>query len=320
MSDRPGATGEAVRAEGGRIADDILSTLPRPTSSRELVLGIFVLMGIAGALTTLLTLTEPATFRGRYFLYSVVADAGGVRRGDPVQLRGVNIGRVLGFEIAPGGVSMRLEIEREYSVPEGSTASLRSGGLLGGMIVEIAPGAGSATLVDGDTVPAQKVEGLIETMERVGDEAGRALSQAQALLSDETVEAFGKTVKELQTLVGQLAAAATEQRGMLHDLSQSLSRSADGVERVVVRPELERAVARADSISAALEDAAAALSRGSAGLDAILARIERGEGTLGRLSRDDALYNNLTQTFESLALLLNDIRANPSRYLNIRVF
>ena len=40
---------------------------------------------------------------------TAVTDAGGLRRGDPVQMRGVNIGRVVGFDMAPNGVEIRLE-------------------------------------------------------------------------------------------------------------------------------------------------------------------------------------------------------------------
>ena len=49
-------------------------------------------VGIAAFLTVLFTMTDVGTFRGRYYANTVVTDAGGMRRGDPVQMRGVNIG------------------------------------------------------------------------------------------------------------------------------------------------------------------------------------------------------------------------------------
>jgi phospholipid/cholesterol/gamma-HCH transport system substrate-binding protein len=55
-------------------------------------------------------------------------------------------------------------------------------------------------------------------------------------------------------------------------------------------------------------------------LRGLLARIDRGEGTLGRLSTDDALYVNMNRAAESLAALVDDIRANPNRYINISIF
>jgi phospholipid/cholesterol/gamma-HCH transport system substrate-binding protein len=55
-------------------------------------------------------------------------------------------------------------------------------------------------------------------------------------------------------------------------------------------------------------------------LDAILGRIERGEGTLGRLSRDTGLYDTLTETARSIQLLATDIRENPGRYVKVEIF
>ena len=55
-------------------------------------------------------------------------------------------------------------------------------------------------------------------------------------------------------------------------------------------------------------------------LRSVLARIDRGEGTLGRLSTDEALYVSLNKAAESLTALLGDLQANPSKYINISIF
>jgi phospholipid/cholesterol/gamma-HCH transport system substrate-binding protein len=51
-----------------------------------------------------------------------------------------------------------------------------------------------------------------------------------------------------------------------------------------------------------------------------LAKLNSNDGTVGKLMNNDSLYNNLSKTVESLDLLLNDLRKNPKRYLNISVF
>jgi phospholipid/cholesterol/gamma-HCH transport system substrate-binding protein len=62
-------------------------------------------------------------------------------------------------------------------------------------------------------------------------------------------------------------------------------------------------------------------------LDRILARIDRGEGTLGKLSRDEALYDNLSRAaahFDQAAVemqsLLADVRREPKKYVSLKVF
>ena len=55
-------------------------------------------------------------------------------------------------------------------------------------------------------------------------------------------------------------------------------------------------------------------------LRTVLARMDRGEGTLGRLSTDESLYVSLRAAAESLNTLLADLQANPSKYINISIF
>jgi phospholipid/cholesterol/gamma-HCH transport system substrate-binding protein len=51
-----------------------------------------------------------------------------------------------------------------------------------------------------------------------------------------------------------------------------------------------------------------------------MARINRGEGTLGKLATDTLLYGDLRKTLESVTNLLNDLRERPGRYLTVKVF
>ncbi|HEX2092554.1 MAG TPA: MlaD family protein [Longimicrobiaceae bacterium] len=297
------------------------------SSRREIQIGFFVLAGIVAVVAALLMLTDPGTFRGRYHLSTVVSDAGGLRKGDPVQMRGVNVGRVRGFHIGQGGVEIALEMERQYPIAEDSRISLRSGGLLGGMIVEVLPGRAADRVEDGDVLPGSTAAGVFDVAASVGTRADTVLGRAQALLSPATIQAVGGSAQELQSMLVQLAALAAEQRRELSVLSASLRRSAVGVERATTRPELERSIARMDSISLQLDWSTASLNRSTASLETVLTRIERGEGTLGKLSRDESLYNNLnqaasnaSQAASNASSLMEDIRQNPKKYIDLRVF
>ncbi|HEX6063290.1 MAG TPA: hypothetical protein VFZ04_03670, partial [Longimicrobiales bacterium] len=48
--------------------------------------------------------------------------------------------------------------------------------------------------------------------------------------------------------------------------------------------------------------------------------MNRGEGTLGRLVRDTMMYYRIIETNEELQALLRDFRANPQRYINLKIF
>lgn len=293
---------------------------PMRTPRREVHVGIFVIVGVLAVLTALFALTDPGMLRGRYHVTTVVQDAGGIRKGDPVRLKGVNIGRIRDFQIENAGVRVTMELNREYPVPADSRISVVSGGLLQSMIAEVIPGQSPERLGDGDELPSVDTPTLTATAEQLGDNADAVLLRAQALLSDQTVTAVGASAQQMQELLTQLTALAAEQRGQLAALTTSLQRSAVGLEASATRPELARAIARTDSMTLRLDAASGSLQQASASLATLTARVEGGEGTLGRLTADDELYRNLNAAVTSLNELTADIRENPRRYINVRVF
>ena len=307
--------------------NDLSKTVPMRSSRREIQIGFFFLLGIVAVVTALLMLTDPGTFRGRYDITTTVPDAGGLRKGDPVQMRGVNVGRVRGFHITQGGVTVEMEMEREYEVPADSRISMESGGLLGGMIVEVVPGRSGEKVRDGAELPGTAAAGMFDVATTVGTSAETVLGRAAAMLDPRTIQAVGGSAQELQVMLTSLAGLATEQRREIALLSASLRRSAEGVESATTRPELQRAVARMDSITLQLDRSTASLNRSTTSLEAVLGRIERGEGTLGKLSSDETLYNNLNQaalsanrTASNADSLMADIKRNPRKYINLQVF
>lgn len=323
-------TAEAPRGSNGRLTEEeLLSALPSRSANREVKVGLFVLIGVAAFLIAIFTFTDVGTFRGRYYLFTAVDNAGGMRRGDPVQMRGVNIGRVVEFGMAPGtpGVRIRMEIENEYRVPAGSRAEVQSSGLLGGMVVNIIPSASTQEAEDGAEIPGKTAAGLFDTAAGLGTRADTVLMRANQLLAPGTTAAIGQSAVELQALIAELNGVAVEQRKQLTALSASLRRSSanaelatGGVARLTTGPELQRSIAHIDSLTAQLDLTTRNLNTASTSLNSVLGRMDRGEGTLGKLSRDDSLYVNLNQAVVNLKTLVADFQANPKKYINVSVF
>ena len=305
--------------ESAREAE-LLAAIPHRSGYREVKVGAFVLIGALAFLVLLFSLTDVGTFRGRYYTSTVIENAGGMRNGDPVQMRGVNIGRVSGFQMVPDGVRVRLEIYNRYEVPEDSRVNVKSAGLLGGMIVDVVPGS-STERAGEDVVLAGAVEqDMMSAATGLSTQAETVLGRANQLLSEGTINSVGASATELQTLLADLSALAAVQRQELALLSQSLRRSAEGVERVTTGEELERSLTNIDALTAQLDETTANLNAASVSLGSVLERIERGEGTLGRLAADESLYDNLNAAAVSLQQLVTEIRQDPRRYLNVSVF
>ncbi len=306
--------------------EDPTLLLPARDTRRQIWAGLFVILGIVATLVALFSLTSPALFRGRYILNTLVPDAGGLRRGDPVQMRGVNIGRVQQFKIEQNGVRVRLEIEGEYQLPKDSHVELRSAGLLGGMNAVILPGRAPEMLANGDEIPGGTLAGSSGDISTVTAKADSVLLSVQKLLSDRNVSTLGHTVNSFDQsavqLNGVLSSTSTmiaEQRNQLRALTASLNRSAAGLE-AATGPQLAQTTQHLNAVANQMDQAIQKLNGSTASLQAILNRVERGEGTLGKLSKDEQLYNNLVATVNSFKQLSDDIKANPKKYINLRVF
>ena len=110
-------------------------------------------------------------------------------------------------------------------------------------------------------------------------------------------------------------------------LTQSLRRTAESLEKTASGPEVERSIKRIDMLTGQLNDLVSTLAQSAHSTASVLARIDRGEGSLGKRTKDDALYDNaaaaaasLKKAADELSTLAEDIRKQPSRYVKVSVF
>jgi phospholipid/cholesterol/gamma-HCH transport system substrate-binding protein len=295
---------------------------------QELWVGLFVILGTFVTLYLLFTLTDAAMFRGRYIITSTVKDASGVRKGDPVQMLGVGIGRVQKFVIGEGGVTVSLEIEGEYdTIPTNSRVELVSAGLLGGMVARVIPGAGAEMARNGSVLEGAVPPSIQDQADDIATQGKKTLTRVQELLSETMVKDTQSSVRELDGLLKRLSSIATEQQKELKALTVSMKAASQNLEKASSREEIDKAMKRLDTLSASAERTANTVENSTKALDVVLGRIQRGEGTLGKMSTDDVLYTNLNKTLESVNAtslemknLLADLKANPKKYLKVSVF
>lgn len=308
--------------------DKPLPTPPQLTRRRrEVWVGFFVIAGLAGILIVLTTMTDAALFRGRYIVSTIVPDAAGIRNGDPVQMRGVNIGRINGFRITRDEVEVRLEIEGEYPVPEDSVVEIKASGLLGGLVADVIPGSSSDMAEWGDVLEGRSGIGLFDKMDTLAGEADDVAARVKALLSEQMVDDLQGSAGEARRLLERLSGTVAEQRGELNALTASLRRSAEGLEKVTTGDELEETVKQMQELTDSADRVLSEIHDSSQSLESILGRIDRGEGSLGKLTTDEQLYDNvasaaanLDKTATELQALLEDIRLKPKKYLKLSLF
>ena len=314
--------------------EDQKDAAPPSGTNQTLWVGLFLILGLVGLLASLFILTDAAIFRGRIIVTTHVPNAAGIRRGDPVQMLGVNIGRVQRFKIDQTGVAIRLELEGEYPVPKDSHVLLKSSGLLGGMVADVVPGKAAEPLRNGDTLPGRTEEAMMDAANRISMQVEGVLERVQRVLSDPNIDRFDATTQNLEAGSGQMRklladmnVAVNDQRRELKALTASLQTSAQAFEKVATGPELDRTLKNVDAATTRLQPVMSSLERSSAALENVMGRLERGEGTAGKLLRDEELYRNMNaamlnmnQASVNINKLSEEVRRNPQKFLKLSVF
>ena len=136
--------------------------------SIETLVGLFVLLGLAGALFLSLKAANLTSFGEHqgYLLTAKFDNIGGLKPRAPVRSAGVTIGRVkkisLDGKTYQGVVTM--EIDMEVRFPKDSSAKIQTAGLLGDQYVGLEPGADEKDLVAGDVIRQTQSAVVLENL------------------------------------------------------------------------------------------------------------------------------------------------------------
>src|SRR5213594_4168443 len=237
----------------------------------------------------------------------------GLKEGDPVRVSGVKKGRVARVRLdRVGRVTVTLQLDPEVRPHQDATAAVASADFLGAKFVDYNPGINDTLLVTG-----AHIKGVTE--EQFADVASRAATSANELIANVNK---GLNASELASDIHNTLMAT--QRGM-----EALTSAANGpaikqtqqtLDTLLGASKVEKSGARLDTLSANLTQLTTRLADATGSLKRVLDRMDRGEGTLGKMASDTMLYKNLNATLTSLTALLTDLRERPGRYINVKVF
>ncbi len=262
-------------------------------------------------------------------IYARSEDAAQVKTGDVVLYRGVRLGSVSGVRIADGSVLLTLSLNAGQidGLPADSRVVLQPGGFLGTQQVTIVAGDSSADLRSGDTIAASPAPELTQVASDLSSEASGVLSRTRQLLSETTLASVERSTENFAATMDRLRQLVREEQGSLQRMISHLDSVTARLEAASDGPRVERTVASLDTLTARLKETSNELEESSASLSSILGKMDRGEGTLGKLVNDDRLYEraraamtNLQRASEELTGLTADIRKRPGRYLNVSLF
>lgn len=248
----------------------------------------------------------------------------------PVTISGKTIGKVISIKLNTNGkLLVEIQInEDEFPISKTSIAQIYEPGFIGGKQIAIIPNyRDSHYVVDGDKLNSDVKLGL---MTSVGDKLVPTQQKIEHLVTNADV---------LMSNLNDVLDATTRQnlKNSLIQLNQTLAefnKASQKVNSLLAANEqnLNSTLSNANKTSANFVKISDSLSKINIGksvknlektlvtVDNIMLGLQTGKGTAGKLLKDDVLYSNLNKTSKELELLLQDLRLNPTRYVNVSIF
>ncbi len=275
-------------------------------------------------------------FGAGYELVAVFDDTEGLASGNPVDISGVQIGTVQDVTLQPDARAAQvvLSITNDTPIPQGSVARISGLSALGNVGVTIDPAdPGPPPLGDGDvlvTKPSSDIVGLVQnnaerlfgSVDTLITGAAGTFSNVDALLAEDGD--LSATIRQLRLASASANRLLTSQAQQIEATLASLRQTSDNVGALTAQAgafadenadSLAMTIQRLNRALVGVESSLASFETTSAQLDAVLAKLDSGEGTLGLMLNDPTLYHNLNTTATNLNQLVLEFQADPKRFL-----
>jgi phospholipid/cholesterol/gamma-HCH transport system substrate-binding protein len=288
----------------------------------EILVGLVVTAAIIVTVLGSLWLARGGLSKG-YPLYAKFPWGAGLKQGQPVLLVGVNVGYVDQVDLHQDGTLVTtLRIQKNYRVPVTSKATVVPNGIFGDMAIAVTPSRPDPrSFKPGDTIPVGPSTPGIAELTSKADSITRSVNAMTSALEHEMVAGGGirdlrNTISATNRMVNDFAAVASEQSRQLTATMTSLRRATSAIDPAKV----DSTIANFRTASANLATMSTDLKQTSSKLDAIIAKIDSGNGSAAKLLNDPGVYNDVRQLLQRMDSLVADIKKNPKRYINVKVF
>jgi phospholipid/cholesterol/gamma-HCH transport system substrate-binding protein len=281
-------------------------------------------------------------FSNDMMLNATYANLQGLQNSNPVVINGLNVGKVSAIEANTdmSKLLVRLKITKDILIPNNSIAVIKTNPL-GTPNVEILLGNSTSFYKSNDSIGTKPTNGMFnELLGKVDPVLGNltsATSSADSLLTNlntvidknnkaniaEMLRNFSQISTSLITTTSSLNALINSQKAAIGGTLSNVNGITENLKGN--NPKINSIVGNFDKTSENianlnLKKTLDTLDVAINNLKNLLSTLNNQNGTIGKLMNDPTLYKNLTSTANKLNLLLDDVRINPKRYINVSVF
>ena len=292
---------------------------------KEVLIGLIVIIALAILFVGIDFLKGINIFKAANYYVATYENVEGLAVSAPVSVNGYKVGlvREINYEYDnPGHVKVEMSLDKNLKVPRGTQAVIKTD-MLGTATIELKMGNGDSFHNVGDELEGVVARGMMDNISNsILPSVGNIMPKIDSLLAninavvgdpallaavkrlDRITENLASTTSRLSQAVAQLPAVTNDVKVITGNIAKGSDDLAELTARMRNLP--------VDSLAADIADI-------TANLKELSAQLTDPESTIGKLTHDPALYNNLNSTISSLDSLFIDIKKNPKRYISIKL-
>jgi phospholipid/cholesterol/gamma-HCH transport system substrate-binding protein len=306
--------------------------------SNETKIGAFTVIVLTALILGYSFLKGNDVFSSENKYYAIYNSVDGLSVSKPVLVNGFPIGRVSNMTLmADGRTLVEFKVQSKYTIRKNTVAQLASTDLLGSKAIVFQLGTSKEEAPDGSTLPAYVQGGLTESLQPVQKKAELIIGKMDSILTAvnsimnpkfqknvdrsftsiaNSLQALEGTTQKVDALVGKQSVHIDHIMSNVDDITTNLKTSNKYLTGTLSNFNKVSDDIAKSNLKQTLDNAGKAM----ADLQATIAKMNSTDGSLGLLLNDKTVYNNLSNSTNSLNELLKDLKANPKRYVHFSVF
>lgn len=256
--------------------------------------------------------------------YAVYDEIDGLTVSKPVYVNGFQVGRVSQLSLTPEGkIIAEFQIDPDYRIPKNTKAQLENTDLLGGKAVIFYLGDSPEYAADGDTIAGTNQSGLMDQLKPVQEKANLIAGRMDSVLNtinqtlnpefqrnfNQSFNSIAQTLKTLENTSRKVDGLVGSESKRIGDILKNLESMSANLKKI-----------SAEGVEARLGETLVNANKAVSDLQLVINKINTGQGSLGLLVNDQALYKNLNQAAANLDQLMVDLKAHPKRYVHFSIF